>query len=70
MGTNGSIFWETDFFWEDDGSETLYAGPALYWNVNDTVHWKLEWKHDFHDRQGVLDHGNGAVFKFSLGFVF
>ncbi len=69
-GTNGSIYWETDFHWEDDGSETLYAGPALYWNVNDTVHWKLEWKHDFHDRQGVLDHGNGDTFKFSLGFVF
>ena len=69
-GTNGSIFWESDFHWEDDGSETLSAGPALYWNVNDTVHWKLEWKHDFHDRQGVLDHGNGDVFKFSLGFVF
>ena len=69
-GSNGSIFWESDFHWEDDGSETLSAGPALYWNVNDTVHWKLEWKHDFHDRQGVLDHGNGDVFKFSLGFVF
>ena len=69
-GTNGSIFWETDFFWEDDGSETLYGGPALYWNVNDTIHWKLEWKHDFHDRQGILDHGNGGVFKFSLGWVF
>ena len=69
-GSNGSIYWETDFHWEDDGSETLSAGPALYWNVNDTVHWKLEWKHDFHDRQGTLDHGNGNVFKFSLGFVF
>ena len=50
--------------------ETLLAGPALYWNINDIAHFRIEWKHDFHDRQGVLDHGNGDVFKFSLGFVF
>ena len=69
-GTNAALMWETDFHYEDDGSETLLAGPALYWNINDTAHFRIEWKHYFHDRQGVLDHGNGDVFKFSLGFVF
>jgi hypothetical protein len=69
-GTNGSLFWESDFHYEDDGSKTLLAGPAFYWNFNDTSHTRLEWKHDFYDRQGVLDHGNGDVFMLSIGFVY
>jgi len=70
QGMNGTLFWETDFHYEDDGTETVLAGPALYWNFNDTVHMRLEWKHDFHNRQGVLDHGNGDRFLLSLGLVF
>ena len=69
-GMNGSLFWESDFHYEDDDSKTLLAGPAFYWNFNDTSHARLEWKHDFYDRQGVLDHGNGDVFMFSIGFVY
>jgi hypothetical protein len=69
-GTNGTLFWETDYHHENDGSETLLAGPALYWNFNDTLHMRLEWKHDFHDRQGTLDHGNGDRYLLSLGVVF
>ena len=69
-GTNGTLFWETDFQYEDDGSETLLAGPAFYWNFNDTIHMRLEWKHDYYDRQGMLDHGNGDRFLLSLGVVF
>ena len=69
-GTNGSLFWESDFHYENDGSKTLLAGPAFYWNFNDTSHTRLEWKHDFYDRQGVLDHGNGDVFMLSIGFVY
>jgi len=69
-GTNGSLFWESDFHYEDDDSKTLLAGPAFYWNFNDTSHTRLEWKHDFYDRQGVLDHGNGDVFMLSIGFVY
>ena len=70
LGSNGSILWETDFHYEDDGSETLLAGPAFYWNIDDLKHLRLEWKHDFHDRQGVLDHGNGDTFKLSIGWVY
>ena len=69
LGSNGTLLWETDFHWEDDESRTLKAGPALYWNVNDTMHFKIEWKHDFFDRQGPLDHGNGNTFLFGIGFV-
>ena len=66
----GAILWETDFHYEDDGSGTLSAGPAFYWSFNEEFHLRIEWKHDFHDRQGVLDHGNGNTFKFGIGFVF
>jgi len=70
LETNSQILWETDFLYKDNGTETLLAGPAFYWNFNDTTHMRLEWKHDFHDRQGTLDHGNGDRFLLSLGMVF
>tara|TARA_A100001037_G_scaffold271680_1_gene267354 strand:+ start:200 stop:1015 length:816 start_codon:yes stop_codon:yes gene_type:complete len=69
-GSNGALMWETDFHFEDNESRTLSMGPALYWNINDTGHIRLEWKQDVYDRQGVSDHGNGGIFRFSLGFVF
>lgn len=69
-GTNGTLFWESDFHYEDNGTKTFYAGPAFYWNFNDTTHMRLEWKHDFYDYQGKLNHGNGDRFLLSLGVVF
>tara|TARA_Y100000588_G_scaffold219041_1_gene232942 strand:+ start:392 stop:1201 length:810 start_codon:yes stop_codon:yes gene_type:complete len=69
-GTNGTFMWESDFIVEDDGTRTFSAGPVLYWNVNDVTHFRLEWKHDFYDRQGELNHGNGDTIRFSLGWVF
>ena len=68
--SNGSIFWETDFHFEDDESKTLSTGPAFYFNHNDTIHTRIEWKHDFFDHQGILDHGNGNSFKVGIGWVF
>ena len=68
--SNGSIFWETDFHFEDDESRTLSSGPAFYFNHNDTIHSRIEWKHDFIDHQGILDHGNGNHFKVGIGWVF
>jgi len=68
---NAQILWETDFKWEDDNSQTLSAGPALYWRFTDTVHCRLEWKHDFISKVGMneLDHGNGDRISLGLGFV-
>lgn len=66
----GLITWETDFRWEDDGSICLQAGPAIYWKFTDTLHGRIDWKHDFYNRRGILDHGNGDVVKVGLGFVF
>lgn len=68
--SSGQLTWETDFTWEDDGSRLLSAGPALYWKFTDTIHFKAEWKHDFYDKRGTLDHGNGDTIKIGLGFVY
>jgi hypothetical protein len=68
--SNGSIFWETDFHFEDDESKTMSSGPAFYFNHNDTIHSRIEWKHDLIDHQGILDHGNGNHFKVGIGWVF
>jgi len=68
--SSGQILWETDYKWEDDGSSRLYAGPAIYWKISDTIHVRAEWKHIFHDERAVVDHGNGNVFKIGVGFVY
>ncbi len=67
---NGQVLWETDFIYESDGTHTLMAGPAIYWRITDVVHVRAEWKHDFMDYQGELDHGDGDAFKLAVGFVF
>ena len=67
---NGAVFWETDLHYEDDESKTLSTGPAFYFNHNDTIHTRVEWKFDLIDHQGVLDHGNGDMFKVGIGWVF
>ena len=48
----------------------FFWASVFYWNFNDVTHMRLEWKHDFHNRQGTLDHGNGDRFLLSLGMVF
>lgn len=66
----GQFLIETDFHYEDNGTATLKAGPALYWRFSDTIHSRIEWKYILDDRQGEIDHGNGSTLKFGLGWVF
>ncbi len=70
FGSSGHINWETDAHFEDDGSFTLSAGPAFYWRINDTLHTRISWKHDFADRQGIVDHGNGDTLRIGIALVF
>ena len=70
MGTNSQILWETDFLYTDNGTRKILAGPAFYWNFNDAIHMRFEWKHDFYNHQGRLDHANGDRFLLSLGVVY
>ena len=70
FGSSGHLKWKTSAHHEGDGTQRLSAGPTLYWRFTDTVHGQMEWKHDFHDRPGPLDHGNGESFRLGVGFVF
>ena len=70
FGSSGQFNWETDCIWEDDGSFLLSAGPSIYWKVNDTVHFRADWKHDYIDYRGVLDHGNGEAVSIGIGLVY
>lgn len=68
--SSGHLKWETDFYYEGDGSETLMIGPKLYWKFTDAIHGQIMFKKDVHDRSGVLDHGNGRLLKLGLAFVY
>ena len=68
--TNGHIKWETDFIFEDDGTEKLYIGPHVYLRLTDTVHAQLMYKNEVHSRRNALDHGNGDIVRLGFGFVF
>ena len=68
--SSGQILWETDLQWSDDHSYLLKAGIAFYWKFTDTIHSRIEWKHDFLDYTTALDHGNGDTIKCGIGFVY
>ena len=70
FNTSGHVKWETDFIFEDDGTEKLYIGPKVYIRITDTVHAQAMYKHEVHSRRNSLDHGNGSFLKLGLGFVF
>tara|TARA_Y100001934_G_scaffold77772_1_gene96605 strand:+ start:4044 stop:4853 length:810 start_codon:yes stop_codon:yes gene_type:complete len=70
FGSAGHIKWETDLMAEDDGTLTILSGPAFHWKITDTVHARMDWKRDWFDRQGGLDHGRGDTFRIGIGFVF
>ena len=70
FGSSGQILWESDYRWEEDGSLLFQSGAALYWKFTDTIHSRIEWKHDFYNRRAFLSHGNGEVFKLGVGFVY
>ncbi len=67
---SGHVKWETDFIYEDDGTEKFYIGPHLYLKITDTVHTQLMYKREVHSRRNQLDHGNGELIKIGMAFVF
>ena len=70
LGSSGHLKLKTAARHEGDGSMTVSSGPTVYARFTDTVHGQVEWKHDFHDRPGTIDHGNGETFRLGVGFVF
>lgn len=69
-GMNGHVKWETDLLHEFDGTLSVSAGPSIYLRITDTLHTRVEWKHDFYSRHAGRDHGNDETFKFGIAFVF
>lgn len=69
---NAMILWESDFKWDDADAVRLSAGPALYYRLQDQIHARLEWKHDFISRvaSDTPSHGNGDRLSVGVGFVF
>ena len=67
----GSLKWENDLFFEDDGSDTytFKAGPALYLRLSDAWHMRFSYHHDFIDRQGTSDHGSGDQYTGGIATV-
>ena len=68
---NAQLLLETDVKREDDGSQVLSSGPALYWRFTDVLHFRFEWKHDINSRVGrnEFDHAYGDTVSIGLGFV-
>lgn len=70
FGSSGHVKWETDFIYEDDGTEKLYVGPHLYWKINDTIHMQIMYKKEVRARRNAFDHGNGSQLKAGFAFVY
>jgi hypothetical protein len=70
FGSSGHIKWKNTLRYEGDDSLTLSGGPLVYFRFTDTVHGQFLWTHDFYDRQGTVDHGNGDALRLGLGFVY
>jgi len=70
FGIYGHIKWETDFIYEDDGTEKLYVGPKLYLKFTDMVHVQALYKTEIHSRRNELDHGNSSFASFGIAFVY
>ncbi|GAB5559320.1 MAG: hypothetical protein SynsKO_09670 [Synoicihabitans sp.] len=67
---SGHVKWETDFIYEDDGTEKLYVGPHIYLKITDMIHTQIMAKREAHSRRNLLDHGNGKIVRWGLAFVF
>jgi hypothetical protein len=70
FGGSGHLKWKTIGLHETDGSLTLLAGPTFYWRFTDLLHGQLQWQHDFYDRQGTVDHGDGDSFRAGIAVVY
>lgn len=69
---NLQVLWESDLHWDDQDAFQCSAGPALYLRWSDSIHSRLEWKHDFVSKvsRDQPDHGNGDSISIGIGFVY
>ena len=66
----GSMAWRMDYV--DDGSkyEWFAGGPVLFWNFNDIVLGRIEYKFPFYESVDGVGVARGQVIRVGLGAVF
>ncbi|PCJ60243.1 MAG: hypothetical protein COA79_08715 [Planctomycetota bacterium] len=66
----GSISFDVDYVDEKEDHQWLGAGFSFFWNFNDIVMARIEYKHalfEYEDRVGIT---TGNVIRLGIGFVF
>jgi hypothetical protein len=66
----GAINWETEYIEESDGSEWLGGGPTFFWNFNDVILGRIEYKFALDERVRGTDLAQGDALRIGLGAVF
>lgn len=66
----GAVSWETEYIEASDGSEWLGGGPTLFWNFNDVVLGRIEYKFALDERVTGTALALGDSVRVGLGVVF
>ena len=66
------LLWESDIFWDKEGAEILFVGPALYWRWSYQVHSRFSFKEELISKVSEVqaEHGNTLRLTFGFGWVF
>ena len=66
----GSINWETEYEEDPGDYEWLGGGPTLFWNFNDVLMARIEYKIALKERTDGIGLSRGNSFRIGLGAVF
>ena len=66
----GSINWETEFTDDPDDYEWLGGGPTLFWNFNDVLMGRIEYKLALKERVDGANLSRGESLRTGFGVVF
>ena len=64
----GSVAVESEYI--EDENTWLSVGPAFFWNFNDIILSRIEYKHPIHEHRDVLSISRGKIFRLGVGAVF
>ena len=69
---NASLKWETELSHErgDNGQTWIGAGPTLFWNFNDVIMSRIEYKFSVYEDRKQLGFGRGDSLRIGIGVVF
>ena len=66
----GALLWETEYIDEPDNYEWLGGGPTLFWNFNDLLMGRIEYKFALDERVDGQGLSRGDSLRIGLGLVF